>query len=137
VKREVLFAAGLLLVGGSDALAQPIATLHMTGSGGAAAIASGMTFEIDGGEVKERAKPELGRVALKTNRTEATAISKCLGSDIGHTLRDDDGIHACVSKCVASDAVDGVAENDIGQTEAQSERRGPDIGDAVGDRDAV
>jgi hypothetical protein len=46
MKRVVVFAAALLLVGGWDALAQPIATLHMSGSGGAAGIASGMTFEL-------------------------------------------------------------------------------------------
>lgn len=46
MKRVVAFAAGLLLVGGWYAQAQPIATLHMTGSGGAGGIASGMTFEI-------------------------------------------------------------------------------------------
>jgi hypothetical protein len=46
MKRLVVFAAGLLLVGGWYAQAQPIATLHMSGSGGAGAIASGMTLEI-------------------------------------------------------------------------------------------
>jgi len=46
MKRYVVFAAVLLLVSGRYAQAQPLATLHMTGSGGAGTIASGMTFEI-------------------------------------------------------------------------------------------
>ena len=46
MKGAVVFAAGLLLAGGLRALAQPIATLDMSGSGGAAGIDSGMTFAI-------------------------------------------------------------------------------------------